>query len=141
SDAAEYSSWHRKRSYRLPKPFGGDPKPGLESAIRNSKAFRKSIPRALHSCASRDTNGAIVSRSQIRARSTARSDPSRRFAVVSATPHRASRARVNIFLTPASANTSAISFGDQPPVGGYAGAKPTNVMRPASARADRKSVG
>src|SRR6266571_449226 len=108
----------RKRSYRLATAFGGDPKPGLESAIRNSKAFRKSIPRALHSSASRDTNGAIVSRSPIRARSTARSDPSRRFAIASATPHRASRARVNIFLTPASANTSAIRPGVQPPLGG-----------------------
>src|SRR3989475_7183044 len=128
----------RKTSYRLLKALGDDPKPLLGSAIRNSNAFRKSIPRARHSSASRDTNGAIVSRSPIRARSTARSDPSRRLAIASATPHRASSGRVNIFLTPASANTSATWFGDQPPVGGYAGAKPTNVVRPASARARRQ---
>src|SRR3989441_5390122 len=140
SDATEYSSWPRKRGrsassgqdYRW---VSVDPKTELEFGGRNSNAFRNSIPRARHSSPSWDTNGAIASRSPIRPRFSATSEPPRFFAIASGTPHRASRARVNIFLTPASTNTSAMDAGVHPPVGGYAGAKPTNVARPASARA------
>src|SRR5712691_2672829 len=142
SDAAEYSSWPRGRdrsaTCRDYRPVSGDPKPEFDPVGRNSNEFRKSIPRARHSSPTRDTNGTIVSRSPIRRRSSASSDPSRCLAIASGTPHRASSARVNIFFTPALANASAMASGVHPPVGGYAGAKPTNVVRPASARIRRQ---